>query len=84
MINSFASNSGSLFQLILLSSAKSALVNLTFYDLSIYWKMFGMECGRIFNVPPFGVRRQSEAATALWLFFPWCSIFAIFILTPFT
>jgi len=23
--------------------------------------------GRIFAVPPFGVRRQSEAATALWL-----------------
>jgi hypothetical protein len=38
MINSFAVNSGSLSQLILLSGAKSALVNLTFFGVSICGK----------------------------------------------
>jgi hypothetical protein len=37
MINSFALNSSSLSQLILLSGAKSALVNLTFFWVSTSW-----------------------------------------------
>src|SRR5215831_3651278 len=57
MFNYFAANSGPLIQLILLSHAKSALVNLTFFEVSI--------CGKGLRVDNPLTPRFSEVPSSL-------------------